>query len=388
MNLLGIKRLFVMTVNTPSFYDRSLLWGTISLSIIGLIMVTSASIGFSESNLFIYAQKTAIQLLLAMLIAFILLNVSIESWMRYNFILLFIAIFMLIAVLVMNVSINGAARWIPLGVFNFQPAELTKLAFFCYLASYLSRKATEVQQSFWGFCKPMAVMLVLSFLLLKQPDLGTVIVLFVVTLSILFVAGARLWQFLAIITSGIVAFTLLIIFEPYRLKRITVFLNPWEEQYNAGYQLVNSLIAIGNGGIFGQGLGNSIRKLGYLPESHTDFIFAIIAEELGFIGCILVLSILFFIAVKALLISRKAMKQGNSFSGYFAFEIGIWFGFQSLVNVGVTSGLLPTKGLTLPFISYGGSSLIVMFAAIAVLLRIDYENRQQPIKKVIIKTKK
>src|SRR5699024_3073192 len=160
---------------------------------------------------------------------------------------------------------------------------------FCFLASYLARRVVEVQNSFWGFCKPMLIIIVVSILLLKQPDLGTVIVIFVVTLGILFVAVAKLWQFFAIIGSGIIAFTVLILIEPYRLKRVTAFLNPWEDQYNTGYQLTNSLMAIGNGGWWGQGLGNSVRKLGYLPEAHTDFIFAVIAEELGYIGCILIL---------------------------------------------------------------------------------------------------
>lgn len=371
-----LAKLFNQASPSTSLYDRTLFWSVVGLAILGFIMVASASIAISENNPFMYAKKEFVHYILAICLGLLVLNIPASRWQQHSFSLLIITIIMLFVVLIVGSSVKGAARWLPLGVMNFQPAELTKLAFFCYLASYLSRKVEEVQRSFWGFCKPMGVMLVLSVLLLKQPDLGTVIVIFTVTLGILFVAGAKLWQFIAIISSGVTAFVLLIIFEPYRLKRVTAFMNPWEDQYNTGYQLTNSLMAIGNGGLWGQGLGNSLRKLGYLPEAHTDFIFAIIAEELGYVGCVLILCIVFFIALKAMKIGLKALQLKCQFSGYFACQIGIWFGFQSLVNVGVTSGLLPTKGLTLPLVSYGGSSLIIMCTAVAILLRIDFENRR------------
>ena len=284
---------------------------------------------------------------------------------------------MLIVVLGIGSSINGASRWIPLGVFNFQPAELSKLSLFLFLAGYLARKSEEVQSGFWGFFKPMVVMAVLSILLLKQPDLGTVIVLFMVTIGILFIAGAQLWQFIAILLTGVGAVVCLILYESYRLTRLMTFLDPWQDATGAGYQLVASLMAIGNGGVTGQGIGNSIFKLRYLPECHTDFIFSIISEEYGYVGVVALLALLFFLTFKALAIGYRALNQGSQFSGYLACEIGIWFGFQTFVNVGVTSGMLPTKGLTLPFISYGGSSLIVMSIAVAILLRIDFEFRQQ-----------
>lgn len=357
-------------------YDSSLLWCVFGLIAIGLIMVTSASIAMSDLKPFFYTQKELAHLVLASILVTIVLCVPINRWQQVSALLLLLTIVMLVFVLFKGANIKGASRWIPLGIFNFQPAELSKLALFCYLASYLSRKSAEVQKSFWGFFKPMTVMLVLSLLLLKQPDLGTVIVLFVATLGILFIVGAQLWQFVAIVLTGLSSVVLLIIFEPYRLKRVMTFLTPWDDPTGAGYQLTASLMAIGNGGLFGQGLGNSVRKLGYLPEAHTDFIFSIIAEELGYIGVIGVLALLFFLSFKAMAIGYRALSAGLQFSGFLACQIGIWFGFQTFVNVGVTSGMLPTKGLTLPFISYGGSSLLIMSVAVAILLRIDFEYRQ------------
>lgn len=360
-------------------YDRSLLWAVIGLILFGVLMVTSASMSISEARPFFYTQRELVQLGLALFIMIITLYIPIQRWKTASIIILSITVIMLLAVLFVGSSIKGASRWIPLGVFNFQPAELSKLAMFCYLASYLARKSDEVQNSLWGFCKPMGVMLVLSILLLKQPDLGTVIVLFSVTLGILFIAGAKLWQFIALLGTGITLVILLIIFEPYRLTRFTTFLDPWKDATGSGYQLTSSLMAIGSGGFWGQGLGNSVRKLGYLPEAHTDFIFSIIAEELGYMGVIAILALLFFLSFKALSIGYRSLNAGSLFSGYLACQIGIWFGFQTFVNIGVTSGMLPTKGLTLPFISYGGSSLIIMSIAVALLLRIDFEFRQEQI---------
>lgn len=367
-------------VNAQSMlYDRALLWAIIGLMVFGVLMVTSASMAISESKPFFYTQRELVQLGLALFVMLIALYIPTYRWKQASTILLLVSIVMLIVVLFVGSSIKGAARWIPLGVFNFQPAELSKLALFCYLASYLTRKSDEVQSSFWGFFKPMTVMLVLSLLLLKQPDLGTVIVLFSVTLGILFIAGARLWQFIAILGTGIFSVILLILFEPYRLVRFTTFLDPWKDPNGSGYQLTSSLMAIGNGGFWGQGLGNSVRKLGYLPEAHTDFIFSIIAEELGYVGVLAILALLFFLTFKALSIGYRSLSVGSLFPGYLACQIGIWFGFQTFVNIGVTSGMLPTKGLTLPFISYGGSSLIIMSLAVALLLRIDFEFRQEQI---------
>ncbi|WP_334326794.1 cell division protein FtsW [Gilliamella apicola] len=373
MTLFGIRK----QVNPNIPFDNSLLWTVISLMVFGLIMVTSASMSFSENDPFYYTQRELIQITISLLLMIITLYIPMQRWQQFASALLIVAIIMLIVVLGIGASINGASRWIPLGIFNFQPAELAKLSLFIFLAGYLSRKSDEVQNRFWGFFKPMVVMTILSILLLKQPDLGTVIVLFMVTIGILFIAGAQLWQFIAILLTGVGAVICLILFEAYRLTRLLTFLDPWQDATGSGYQLVASLMAIGSGGITGQGMGNSILKLGYLPECHTDFIFSIISEEFGYVGVITLLILLFFLTFKALAIGYRALNDGSLFSGYLACEIGIWFGFQTFVNIGVTSGMLPTKGLTLPFISYGGSSLIIMSIAVAILLRIDFEFRQK-----------
>ena len=373
MTLFWIKK----QVNPNIPFDNQLLWTVIGLMVFGLIMVTSSSMAFNESDPFFYTQRELIQIGMSLFLMCITLYIPMQRWQQFGSVLLILSIVMLIVVLGIGSSINGASRWIPLGVFNFQPAELSKLSLFLFLAGYLARKSEEVQSVFWGFFNPMVVMAVLSFLFLKQPDLGTVIVLFMVTIGILFIAGAQLWQFIAILLTGVGAVVCLILYESYRLTRLMTFLDPWQDATGAGYQLVASLMAIGNGGITGQGIGNSIFKLRYLPECHTDFIFSIISEEYGYIGVAALLLLLFFLTFKALAIGYRALNEGSQFSGYLACEIGIWFGFQTFVNVGVTSGMLPTKGLTLPFISYGGSSLIVMSIAVAILLRIDFEFRQQ-----------
>ncbi|MGM3160768.1 cell division protein FtsW [Dickeya undicola] len=359
-------------------YDRTLLWLTLGLAVIGFVMVTSASMPVGQrlaSDPFLFAKRDALYLGLAFGLSLVTMRVPMEVWQRYSVVLLLASIVMLLIVLVVGSSVNGASRWISLGPLRIQPAELSKLSLFCYLSSYMVRKVEEVRNNFWGFCKPMGVMVVLAVLLLAQPDLGTVVVLFITTLAMLFLAGAKLWQFLAIIGCGIFAVALLIIAEPYRVRRVTSFWNPWDDPFGSGYQLTQSLMAFGRGELWGQGLGNSIQKLEYLPEAHTDFIFSILGEELGYIGVVLALLMIFFVAFRAMSIGRRALEIDQRFSGFLACSIGIWFSFQTLVNVGAAAGMLPTKGLTLPLISYGGSSLLIMSTAIVLLLRIDYETR-------------
>ena len=285
------------------------------------------------------------------------------------------ALAMLAVVLVAGSSVNGASRWIDIGIVKIQPAEISKFALFCYVSSYLVRKSDEVRTKFFGFVKPMCILIMMALLLLLQPDLGTVVVLVVTTLGLLFLAGARLAPFIIGIAACGVGVLALIVFEPYRLRRVTSFLNPWDDPFGSGYQLTQSLMAFGRGELLGQGLGNSVQKLEYLPEAHTDFIFSVLAEELGYVGVVLVLLMVFMLAFRAMMVGRRALLTKQLFGGYLACAIGIWFTFQALVNVGAAAGMLPTKGLTLPLISYGGSSLLVMSAAIAVLLRIDYETR-------------
>ncbi|HFG2014438.1 TPA: cell division protein FtsW [Vibrio cholerae] len=370
---------WLRTSSPEALFDRQLVWIAFGLMLIGLVMVTSASFPISSrltDQPFHFMFRHAIFLLLAFLTSSMVLQVPLDRWMKYSSLLLGISFFLLIVVLVVGKSVNGASRWIPLGLFNLQPAEVAKLSLFIFMSGYLVRKHDEVRQTFFGgFLKPIMVFGTLAVLLLGQPDLGTVIVMLVTLFGMLFIAGAKLSQFLALMVAGVLAVVALIVAEPYRVRRVTSFLDPWEDPFGSGYQLTQSLMAFGRGEWFGQGLGNSIQKLEYLPEAHTDFVFAVLAEELGFIGVVLVLVLIFSLVLKAIFIGKKAFQHDQQFGGYLAFGIGIWFAFQTLVNVGAAAGMVPTKGLTLPLISYGGSSLIIMSAAVSILLRIDHECR-------------
>lgn len=359
-------------------YDRTLLWCSFLLLAIGFLSVTSASMPIAQrltEDPLYFAKRDGAYICVALLVGIFTLKLPTELWHRLSGLFLIVCLFMLGLVLVVGSSVNGASRWLSLGVFNVQPAEFTKLAMFCYIAGYLTRKASEVRSNLWGFAKPLLVMGCLSLLLLLQPDLGTVIVIFATTLVVLFLAGAKLWQFIAIISAGVGSIVMLIIMEPYRMRRILTFLDPWEDPYGSGYQLTMALMAFGRGGLFGQGVGNSVQKLDYLPEAHTDFVMAILAEELGYLGVLGVLAIICVIIYRALMIGKQALLQQQQFNGYLSFAIAVWFGLQTLINVGAASGMLPTKGLTLPLVSYGGSSLLVMTMAVAILVRIDFELR-------------
>lgn len=376
--ILSLKRWF-MTPSPDALFDRQLVWISLSLMLIGLVMVTSASFPVSyrlTDQPFHFMFRHAVFLILALIVSAIVVQIPLERWLKMSTLMLAVSFVLLAIVLVAGRSVNGASRWIPLGLFNLQPAEVAKLSLFVYMSGYLLRKQEEVRQTFkGGFIKPIAVFAVLAVLLLSQPDLGTVVVMLVTLFGMLFIAGAKLSQFIALMLAGIVAVIGLILAEPYRVRRVTSFLDPWEDPFGSGYQLTQSLMAFGRGEWFGQGLGNSIQKLEYLPEAHTDFVFAVIAEELGFAGVVAVLVLIFCLVLKALYIGKKAFAYDRPFGGYLAFGIGIWFAFQTLVNVGAAAGMVPTKGLTLPLISYGGSSLIIMSVAVAILLRIDFECR-------------
>jgi cell division protein FtsW len=305
----------------------------------------------------------------------VVLFFKMQWWQRFNMQLLLVAVVLLIAVLLVGSTVNGSRRWLSVGIFNLQAAEVAKLFFFSFLAGYLVRQHEQLRENVIGFAKPLVVFMILAILLLMQPDLGTVIVMFVTTVALLFLAGAKIWQFIALIASGLLAISSLIILEPYRMRRVVSFVDPWADPFGSGYQLTQSLMAYGRGGWSGLGLGNSIQKLDYLPESHTDFIAAVIAEEIGFLGLSILVLALGWLVYKILNIGRLAMEKSQHYNGFFAYAIGIWIAFQVFVNIGASAGMLPTKGLTLPFISYGGSSLIVFSIAIAIVLRIDFETR-------------
>ncbi|NVK24194.1 MAG: cell division protein FtsW [Gammaproteobacteria bacterium] len=367
------------TIKEPqSVYDRGLLFLVFALMCFGWVMVTSASLPVSEklyNNEYYISIKHAAFIVMSLMALTFVIFFKMEWWQRFNMLLLLVAVVLLIAVLLVGSTVNGSRRWLPLGIFNLQAAEVAKLFFFSFLAGYLVRQHQQLRENVIGFAKPLVVFTVLAILLLMQPDLGTVIVMFVTTVALLFLAGAKIWQFIALIASGLLAVLSLIWLEPYRMRRVTSFIDPWADPFGSGYQLTQSLMAYGRGDWFGLGLGNSIQKLDYLPESHTDFIAAVIAEETGFIGLSIVVILMGYLVFKILKIGRKAMEQSEFYNGFFAYAIGIWIAFQVFVNIGASAGMLPTKGLTLPFISYGGSSLIVFSVAIAVVLRIDYELR-------------
>lgn len=361
-----------------SSYDRQLVWIALSLMVTGLVMVTSASVPVATRLTdmpFYFALRHAFFLAGALVIAGFVVMVPLEKWRQYSVPMLITSLVLLVVVLLIGRSVNGASRWIPLGIFNLQPAEVAKLSLFLFLSGYLVRQYEQVRESFRGFLKPLVVLGVLGVLLLAQPDLGSFVVMFVTTVGMLFIAGAKLWQFIAMLVMAIGGIGLLILLEPYRMRRVTSFLDPWEDPFGSGYQLTQSLMAFGRGDWLGQGLGNSIQKLEYLPEAHTDFVFAVLAEEVGLIGVIVVLLLIFALVFKSLIIGRRCLQTGQLFGGFLAFGFAFWFAFQTLVNVGAAAGMVPTKGLTLPLISYGGSSLFIMATAVAILIRIDFEQR-------------
>lgn len=370
---------WAMTPSTQVLFDRQLVWIALGLMLLGLIMVTSASFPVSfrlRGNPFDFMFRHVINLSLSLVVAGFVLLVPLKQWMRHSSAFLSLAFALLLIVLFAGKSVNGASRWLPLGVFNLQPAEVAKLALIIFMASYLVRKQEEVRRTFFGgFLKPILVFSLLALLLLRQPDLGTVVVMLVTMFAMLFLAGAKLWQFSALAMAGVGALALLIWIEPYRMRRVTSFLEPWDDPFGSGYQLTQSLMAFGRGEWLGQGLGNSIQKLEYLPEAHTDFVFAVLAEELGFIGVTLALMLIFSLVIKAIFIGKRAFEAQLTFGAHLAFGISIWFAFQTLINVGAAAGMVPTKGLTLPLISYGGSSLIIMTIAVSILLRVDHETR-------------
>ena len=359
-------------------YDRALFWLFVILLLIGLVAVTSASIPYSSrlfNDPFYFAKRDAIYVLLSLLTCYISLQISSSQWEKWHAKIFLFSVILLLLVPFIGTSVNGAKRWISLGILNFQPAEFAKLALTCFLASYFTRRYDEVRSRHVSIFKPFIVMLVLGCFLLLQPDLGSTVVLFIIMSGMLFIVGAKILQFVGLIALGGILFVWLVLTASYRLKRFIGFLEPFKDPYGTGFQLTNSLIAFGRGEITGEGLGNSIQKLDYLPEAHTDFIMAIIGEEFGFIGIFIVILLLGLLIFRAMKIGRESLMLEQRFRGFFALGIGFWIFFQGFVNLGMALGMLPTKGLTFPLVSYGGSSIIIMSATIGILLRIDHENR-------------
>ncbi len=371
-------------------FDRSFIVIALVMYMVGLVMVASSSMPVAErlfNNPFHFVIRHTIYIVLSLGISGVALQIPMAWWQKNSSYLLIFGILLLVVVLFVGRSVNGSTRWIVLGPITVQAAEPAKLFFFCYLAAYLVRRRDQVMEDWRGFVKPLVVFGILAGLLLRQPDLGTIIVMFVTTFGLLFLAGAKLWQFISLASVGVFLLSMLAIFEPYRWRRITSFLDPWQDPFGSGYQLTQSLMAYGRGEIFGQGLGNSIQKLEYLPEAHTDFVMAVLAEEFGFIGVALILMLSMILVFKALMLGKRALAKEKFFEGFFAYAIGIWICFQAAVNVGASAGIVPTKGLTMPLISYGGSSMIIMTIAVVILIRIDHELRMQSIQATSTKRK-
>ncbi|MDO5090045.1 MAG: putative lipid II flippase FtsW [Cardiobacteriaceae bacterium] len=365
-----------------AFPDIWLMIAWFALVVIGMVMVTSASMSEAVSHnasplYFSYRQLAYYGLGLVM--AYVVFQLPTNVYYEHGSKLLLVTFLMLFLVFVPGIgsSVNGAHRWINFRVFNFQVGELVKLVMILYAAGYLQRHNYCIENSWKPMLGLLAIGGVFAVVLLKQPDFGTTFVMMMTLMGMLFMAGVSIKRYSMLV--GVVSFLMVaaLLIAPYRRARLTSFLDPWEKQFDQGYQLVNSLIAVGRGGVSGVGLGESVQKHQYLPEAHTDFIFAIISEELGLIGALVVMGLLALVVWRAFAIGKLADQMRKRFASYIAYGIGLWVGCQSLINIGVATGALPTKGLTLPFISYGGSSVLILFMALAILLRIDAESRFQ-----------
>lgn len=343
---------------------------------IGLVMIGSASWELAEvhyGSALHFVWRQGLYCMVGFCAALVMLAVPLDVWRIQRYPLLICAFLLLIVVLIVGREINGSVRWIPLGIVNLQASEVAKLFLVLYLAGYLVSHRAQALTSWKGFQNPLIVLLGAIGLLLLEPDFGAVVVLTTAFLGMLFLAGLPFFRFLLVAILALACFAALVYFEPYRLARLVSYMDPWAHQFDSGYQLTQSLIAFGRGGWLGQGLGNGIQKLFYLPEAHTDFIYAVLAEELGLIGALTVLGLLMAIAWRAMHLGWQAERQQLLFAAYTAYGLGLLLGTQVLINIGVNTGALPTKGLALPFLSYGGSSLIVNCMAAGLLLRVSYE---------------
>jgi cell division protein FtsW len=367
---------------TPIFYDKWFVFAVIAIVSIGLLMMTSASIVVSDSQMhqpFYFLFKQLIFLTLGVLCGSIVLQVDTLYWERLGGYALLGVILLLALVLLPGIghSVNGSMRWIGVSPLLFQVSELTKLAVVVYLAGYLVRHEKEIKDQITGFLKPMGILGIIAILLLREPDFGATVVVIVTAFGMMFLAGMRLQYFIALWVSAVGVLAIIAFSAPYRIARMTSFLDPWARPFDTGYQLTQSLIAFGRGGWLGVGLGKSIQKMFYLPEAHTDFLFAVIAEEWGFVGMTIIILLFFLLTLRIFFMGRAAQCLGRHFAGYLAYGLGLWMVIQFTVSIGVNAGILPTKGLTLPLMSYGGSSVLINCIVIAVLIRIDHENRLQ-----------
>ena len=368
----------------PSEIDLTLLWSALILLLTGMVMVYSASIAIAEAGRFTgnhqayYLVRHGVFLTVGLIAAGFAFQVPLSSWQQYAPWLFVAGFVLLLLVLVPGVGrdVNGARRWLSLGFINLQPSELMKLFAAIYAADYTVRKMPHMHDLKKAFLPMAGAMVAVGVLLLKEPDFGAFVVIISIAIGILFLGGMRARLFAVLIVVLVAAFAVLIIVSPYRRDRIFGFMDPWSDAYGRGYQLSHALIAFGRGELLGVGLGASVEKLFYLPEAHTDFLLAVIAEELGFVGVVMVIVLFGLVIQRAFVIGRQAVALDRLYAALVAQGIGIWIGVQSFINMGVNTGLLPTKGLTLPLMSFGGSGIVANCIALAILLRVDWENRQ------------
>jgi len=367
-------------------FDQPLVWVIVALLLWGLVMVYSASIAMPDNPRFAnyahthFLMRHTASICVAFVAALLAFQVPVQTWEKVAPWLFVVSLVLLIAVLIPMIGkgVNGARRWISFGILNFQPSELAKFATLVYAADYMVRKM-DVKENFFRAVMPMALAVaVVGLLLLAEPDMGAFLVIAVIAMGILFLGGVNARMFFLIAFILVIAFALMIALSEWRRERIFAYLDPWDEKHalGKGYQLSHSLIAIGRGEIFGVGLGGSVEKLHWLPEAHTDFLLAVIGEEFGLVGVLMVIGLFLWLTRRLMHIGRQAIALDRVFAGLVAQGVGIWMGFQAFINMGVNLGALPTKGLTLPLMSYGGSAILINLIALAVVLRIDYENRQ------------
>jgi len=369
---------FPARIKTELQIDTVLLTIVLALLLGGFVILASASISISDNaanNPFFYVQRQLLAAVIGAAAGFICLFVPMQVWRSLGLLLLFVGLALLFVVLVPGVGheVNGSTRWLRLGVMNLQVSEPARLCFLLYLAGYLVRRNKSLRDEFTGFLRPMIVITAACMLLLAEPDFGAAVVLLTTALVMMFVAGARIRDFLIFFAVAVIAMAALVLAAPYRMKRVTGFMDPWADPFNSGFQLTQSLIAIGRGEWFGVGLGESVQKLFYLPEAHTDFVFAVYAEEFGLVGSLVLIALFLALLWRIFRLAMRAADAERFFEAYIATGLGTWLGIQAFINIGVNMGMLPTKGLTLPLISYGRSSLIITMICISLLLRIHHE---------------
>jgi cell division protein FtsW len=371
------------TDRSASEYDESVVWTALLLLTLGLVMVYSASIATAESARFTggqaswYLARHAAFLAASVVAAAVTFQVPLRAWQRAAPWLFVAGVTLLALVLVPGIGreVNGARRWLPLGIVNLQPSELMKVAVVLYAADYTVRKHALMHSFRRGIAPMLGVMLVVGWLLLREPDFGAFVVICAIAMGTLFLGGMNGKWFAGLVGLAAAGFAVLVVSSPYRSQRIFGFMDPWADAFGRGYQLSHSLIAFGRGEWLGVGLGGSVEKLHYLPEAHTDFLLAVIGEELGFVGVVVVVGLFAWLCLRAFAIGRRAALLERSFGALVAQNIAVWLGVQAFINMGVNLGVLPTKGLTLPFMSFGGSALLANCVALAILLRVDCENR-------------